>query len=206
MTETQPLTFDAVTRIAATDPAVASAGPFTVDAGGEAVEVGADLYDVREVEVEVQGEEVMPHVIEPSYGIDRILYSVLEHSFDEEAVEDGTRTVLRLPPAVAPVQVAVFPLMGRDGLDTVARELADELKAAGVMAEYDDSGAIGRRYRRQDEIGTPFAITVDYDTLEDGTVTLRDRDSMRQVRLSRDSLVAACAALCAGRAPFAELG
>jgi glycyl-tRNA synthetase len=192
--------------IAATDPAVASAGPFTVDAGGETVEVGPDLFDVREVEVEVQGEEVMPHVIEPSYGIDRILYSVLEHSFDEEAVEDGTRTVLHLPPGVAPVQVAVFPLMGRDGLDAVASAIADELKAAGVMAEYDDSGAIGRRYRRQDEIGTPFAITVDYDTLEDGTVTLRDRDSMRQVRLSRDSLVAACAALCAGRTPFAELG
>jgi glycyl-tRNA synthetase len=96
--------------------------------------------------------------------------------------------------------------MGRDGLDAVASAIADELKAAGVMAEYDDSGAIGRRYRRQDEIGTPFAITVDYDTLEDGTVTLRDRDSMRQVRLSRDSLVAACAALCAGRTPFAELG
>ena len=192
--------------IAATDPAVAAdpAG-FTVEVDGAAVAVTPDLYEVREVEVEVQGEDVMPHVIEPSYGIDRILYAVLEHSFDEEPVEDGTRTVLRLAPAIAPIQVAVFPLMTRDGLGEVATSIADELKAAGVMAEYDDSGAIGRRYRRQDEIGTPFAVTVDYDTLEDGTVTLRDRDSMRQVRLPRASLAETCRALCAGRACFAEL-
>jgi glycyl-tRNA synthetase len=192
--------------IAAMDPAAAAdpAG-FSVEADGEAIEVGPDLFDVREVEVEVQGEDVMPHVIEPSYGIDRILYSVLEHSFDEEAVEDGTRTVLRLPPAIAPVQVAVFPLMSRDGLGEVALAVADELKAAGVMAEYDDSGAIGRRYRRQDEIGTPFAVTVDYDTLEDGTVTLRDRDTMAQVRLPRPDLVRLCGALCTGMARFADL-
>ncbi len=176
-----------------------------VEADGEAIGVSPDLYDVREVEVEIQGEEVMPHVIEPSYGIDRILYAVLEHRFDEETVEDGTRTVLRLPPAVAPIQVAVFPLMSRDGLDAVASGIANELRSAGLMAEYDDSGAIGRRYRRQDEVGTPLAVTVDYDTLEDGTVTLRDRDSMRQVRLPRASLAAACCALCGGAARFADL-
>ena len=192
--------------IAATDPAVAAApAGFSVELDGAPLEVTPELFDVREVEIEVQGEEVMPHVIEPSYGIDRILYSVLEHRFDEEPVEDGTRTVLRLPPSIAPIQVAVFPLMGRDGLDTLAASLADELKAAGLMAEYDDSGAIGRRYRRQDEIGTPFAVTVDYDTLGDGTVTLRDRDTMRQVRLARADLAGTCRALCAGRASFADL-
>ena len=103
--------------IAATDPTTAAdpAG-FTVEVDGAAVAVTPDLYEVREVEVEVQGEDVMPHVIEPSYGIDRILYAVLEHSFDEEPVDDGTRTVLRLAPGIAPIQVAVFPLMTRDGL------------------------------------------------------------------------------------------
>lgn len=189
--------------IAATEPAIASApAGFSVEVDGSPIEITPDLYDVRDIEVEVQGEEVMPHVIEPSYGIDRILYAVLEHSFDEEAVEEETRTVLRLSPAVAPIQVAVFPLMSRDGMDEVALAITDDLKAAGLMAEYDDSGAIGRRYRRQDEIGTPLAITVDYDTLEDGTVTLRDRDSMRQVRLSTEHLVETCRALCTGRARF----
>ncbi len=192
--------------ISATDPAMAAdpAG-FTVEVDGAPIEIAPDLFEVREVEVEIQGEEVMPHVIEPSYGIDRILYAVLEHSYDEEQVEDGTRTVLRLAPPIAPIQVAVFPLMNRDGLGEVAVSIADELKAGGVMAEYDDSGAIGRRYRRQDEIGTPFAVTVDYDTLEDGTVTLRDRDSMHQVRIPRASLAATCRMLCAGQAYFAEL-
>jgi glycyl-tRNA synthetase len=191
--------------IAAVAPATVGSDGFTVEVDGVSLAVTPDLYEVREVEVEVQGEEVMPHVIEPSYGIDRILYSVLEQRYDEEQVEDGTRTVLRLPPAIAPIQVAVFPLMNRDGLAEVASSIAEELKITGIMAEYDDSGAIGRRYRRQDEIGTPFAVTVDYDTLEDGTVTLRDRDSMRQVRLPRASVAETTCALCAGKASFTEL-
>ncbi|HQJ87318.1 MAG TPA: glycine--tRNA ligase [Methanoregulaceae archaeon] len=192
--------------IAATDPAsIPGDGGFVVTVGGNAIEIGPELYDVREVEVEVQGEEVMPHVIEPSYGIDRILYSILEHSFGEEQLEDGSRTVLHLPPAIAPIQVAVFPLMSRDGMDGLALEIVRELKSSGLMAEYDDSGAIGRRYRRQDEIGTPFAVTVDYDSLEDGTVTLRDRDTMRQVRLPRSRLALTCIELCTGRLRFNDL-
>ncbi|NLX48281.1 MAG: glycine--tRNA ligase [Methanospirillum sp.] len=192
--------------IAATDPRLAGGpGGFEIDLNGAPLAVTPDLYEVREVEVEIQGEEVMPHVIEPSYGIDRILYSVLEHAYDEEGIEDGTRTLLRLPPGIAPVQVAVFPLMARDGLDAVARAVVDDLKSSGIMAEYDDSGAIGRRYRRQDEIGTPFAVTVDYETLEDWTVTLRDRDSMEQVRIARAQLAGTCSALCAGTVRFPDL-
>ena len=192
--------------IASTDPATAATGNgFSIEVNGDIIEITPDLFDVREVEVEVQGEEVMPHVIEPSYGIDRILYSVLEHSFREEEVQDETRIVLQLPSAVAPIQVAVFPLMSRDGMDRLAMEIVGELKGSGLMAEYDDSGAIGRRYRRQDEIGTPFAVTVDYDSLEDGTVTLRDRDSMRQVRLPRSDLSGTCTSLCAGRLRFNDL-
>jgi glycyl-tRNA synthetase len=153
----------------------------TVD--GEEVFIPPDLYQVREEEVEVPGVEITPHVIEPSYGIDRMIYAVLEHTFHEEIVDDEERRVLRLPPPVAPVQVAVFPLMNRDGLPEIAEEIVLRIKERGLLAEYDDSGAIGRRYRRQDEVGTPFAITVDYDTKEDGTVTLRERDSMRQARV-----------------------
>ncbi len=177
----------------------------TVVVDGEEIFIPADLYQVREEEVEVRGEEVVPHVIEPSYGIDRMLYVVLEHAYAEEMVGDEVRTVLRLPPAVAPVQVAVFPLMNRDGLDVIAQQIAGTLAQHGIIAQYDDSGAIGRRYRRQDEIGTPFAVTVDYDTKEDGTVTIRDRDSMEQVRVSIDALPATVCSLISGTTTFRKL-
>jgi glycyl-tRNA synthetase len=112
---------------------------------------------------------------------------------------------MRFSPKVAPVQVAVFPLMTRDGLDTIADTITRTLHKQGIMAEYDDSGAIGRRYRRQDEIGTPFAVTVDYDTKENNTVTLRDRDSMKQVRIAIDTLPETVRALVDGSVVFAEL-
>jgi glycyl-tRNA synthetase len=114
--------------------------------------------------------------------------------------------VLRLSPAVAPVQVAVFPLMARDGLDTIAEEITHALHARGILAEYDDSGAIGRRYRRQDEIGTPFAITVDYDSKEDKTVTIRDRDSMKQVRIPIGDVPEIVCELVSGNKKFSEIG
>ena len=170
--------------------ATTEAGPdgAKVTVGNEEFFVPKELYRVSEEEVDVPGEEVRPHVIEPSYGIDRMCYAVLEQSYDEEVVEGEERRVLRLPPLVAPVQVAVFPLMSRDGLDTLASSLTHRLHDSHILAEYDDSGAIGRRYRRQDEIGTPFCITVDYDSKEDQTVTIRDRDSMQQVRVSMDKV------------------
>jgi glycyl-tRNA synthetase len=172
---------------------------------GEELVIPGNLYQIREEEVEIRGAEVMPHVIEPSYGIDRMMYVVLEHAYAEEEVEGEIRKVLRLPPAVAPVQVAVFPLMNRDGLDEVALKITDTLGKHRLLAQYDDSGAIGRRYRRQDEIGTPFAVTVDYDTLEDTTVTIRDRDSMEQVRVPIERLPAVLSALISGTTAFAEL-
>ncbi len=177
----------------------------TVTIDGEAVQITPDLYTVKEEVVEVPGTEVVPHVIEPSYGIDRMIYAVLEHRYYEEMVEGEERRVLRLPPRVAPVQVAVFPLMNRDGLPEIAREIVDAVRKQGILAEYDDSGAIGRRYRRQDEVGTPFAITVDYDTREDRTVTLRDRDSMRQVRIPIDGIAGLVWSLIEGRRSFAGL-
>ncbi|OPY38443.1 MAG: glycyl-tRNA synthetase [Methanoregula sp. PtaU1.Bin051] len=175
----------------------------TVD--GETIHIPADLFEVRDEVVEVRGEDVVPHVIEPSYGIDRMCYAVLEQAYDEDTADGETRVVLRLSPAVAPVQVAIFPLMARDGLDTIAEEITHSLHARGILAEYDDSGAIGRRYRRQDEIGTPFAITVDYDSKEDRTVTIRDRDSMKQARISIADVPEIVCALVAGSRTFASL-
>ena len=125
-----------------------------------------------------------PNVIEPSYGIDRIVYALLESSFYEEQVGKEKRKVLRFKKEVAPVRAAVLPLLKREELKKKARAVFQELRAAaGMFVEYDESGSIGRRYRRQDEIGTPFCVTVDYETLEDDTVTVRERDTMKQVRV-----------------------
>jgi glycyl-tRNA synthetase len=185
--------------------ATPSADGADIDVDGEKIHIPPDLYEIRNEEIEVQGDEVVPHVIEPSYGIDRMCYAVLEQAYDEDIADGETRTVLRLPPSVAPIQVAVFPLMNRDGLDTIAREITRTLQKKGVLTEYDDSGAIGRRYRRQDEIGTPFAITVDYDSKEDHTVTIRDRDSMKQVRIAIDRIPATVSALIDGTVTFLSL-
>lgn len=120
--------------------AEANPGPdgATVTIDGEDIFVPANLYEVRDEDVEVRGVEVRPHVIEPSYGIDRMIYAVLEHSYEEEAAEDEVRKVLRFPPCIAPVQVAVLPLMARDGLDQIARDIARTLHLDGILAEYDD--------------------------------------------------------------------
>ena len=177
----------------------------TVVIEGEEIFVPANLYELIEEEVDVRGVDVRPHVIEPSYGIDRIIYTVLEHSYFEEEVEGEIRKVMRFPGRIAPVQAAIFPLMARDGLDIMAKEITRTLQEQGILVEYDDSGAIGRRYRRQDEIGTPFAITIDYDSLKDQTVTLRDRDSMQQVRVSKDKLADLIPALIRGKSSFSSL-
>lgn len=182
----------------------------TVD--GEELTVSSDVVDFAEETVKVSGENVIPHVIEPSYGIDRIFYGVMEHAYDEENVaqkvaesglkgteeagkesearkdegeaegEEEARFVMHFASAVAPVQVAVLPLLTRKELADPAKDIIVKLREKTLLVNYDDSGTIGRRYRRNDEIGTPYCVTVDYDTLEDGTVTIRDRDSMRQIR------------------------
>ena len=129
-----------------------------------------------------------PYVIETSIGVDRMFLSVICHSYCEEQLEGGdTRTVLRLPAALAPVKLAVFPLTKKDGLPEKAREIIDDLKFH-FNCKYEEKDQIGKRYRRQDAIGTPFCVTVDNQTLEDNTVTLRHRDSMEQVRVSADEL------------------
>ncbi|HKU56641.1 MAG TPA: glycine--tRNA ligase, partial [Gaiellaceae bacterium] len=133
--------------------------------------------------IDPDGNRFTPHVIEPAVSIERIFVALLCDAYHEEVVGDRERVVLRLHPQVAPVKAAILPLVPRDeGMATRARALYEELRRHHVV-EHDDSGQIGRRYRRQDEIGTPWAFTVDDQTLEDETVTVRDRDSLAQERL-----------------------
>jgi glycyl-tRNA synthetase len=129
----------------------------------------------------------IPYVIEPSAGIDRSTLAFLVDAYDEEIVRGETRNLLRFSPAIAPIKVGVFPLVNRDGMPEIARKIYDNLKKH-FTCFYDEKGAIGRRYRRQDEAGTPFCITVDGQTTQDQTVTIRERDSMAQIRVSTDQL------------------
>jgi glycyl-tRNA synthetase len=128
------------------------------------------------------GERYIPYVIEPSAGADRGTLAFMVDAYDEETVEGRERVVLRLHPRLASVKVAVLPLVNKDGQPEKARALYEELRER-MSAEFDTGGSIGKRYRRQDEIGTPWGITVDHKTMEDDTVTLRDRDSLEQIRL-----------------------
>lgn len=134
-------------------------------------------------------EKWIPHVIEPTFGLDRTILAVLCQAYEEEALQDGeSRTVLHLAAKLAPVKVAIFPLMKKEGLVEKARHVFDMVRHHWNV-QYDEMGAIGKRYRRQDEIGTPYCLTIDYDTLEDHTVTVRERDTMRQERIRIDHLV-----------------
>jgi glycyl-tRNA synthetase len=137
-----------------------------------------------------KNESYVPYVIETSIGLDRTFLAVLSFSYNEEKLDDGSeRVVLRIPPFLAPVKAAVLPLVAKDGLPEKGREIFDALKY-DFMCQYEEKDSIGKRYRRQDAIGTPFCITVDHQTLEDGTVTIRERDSMKQERVAATSVPA----------------
>ena len=130
---------------------------------------------------------VVPYVIEPSAGVDRCFLTVLCEAYEEEVKPNGeTRVVLHLHPKLAATQVGVYPLVKRDGMPERARAIHAALRKAGVRADYDESGTIGKRYSRMDEVGTPYGVTIDSQTLQDGTVTVRDRDSMTQERVAED--------------------
>ena len=130
----------------------------------------------------------VPYVVETSVGLDRLFLAIFSNSLQEETLEDGsTRTVLKLPAVLAPTKVAVFPLIKKDGLPEIAQKIVDDLKWDFAVA-YDEKDAVGRRYRRQDALGTPFCVTVDHQTLEDQTVTIRHRDTMQQQRVKIDAL------------------
>jgi glycyl-tRNA synthetase len=133
------------------------------------------------------GDRYVPHVIEPSAGADRALLAFMIDAYDSEEVEGRERVLLRLHPRLAPVKVAVLPLVNKDGQPERAREIYEKLRTL-MPAEYDTGGSIGKRYRRQDEIGTPWGVTVDHQTMDDGTVTLRDRDTLEQTRIAANEL------------------
>jgi glycyl-tRNA synthetase len=134
-------------------------------------------------------EKFVPGVVETAIGASRATFMVLANAYEEEQIKEGdTRTVMRFHPRIAPLKVAIFPLVKRDGMPEMARKIEAQLRPHMRVA-YDESGAIGRRYRRMDEVGTPFCVTVDSDSLEDGTVTVRERDSMAQQRVSTGDLL-----------------
>ncbi|HUR63313.1 MAG TPA: glycine--tRNA ligase [Candidatus Thermoplasmatota archaeon] len=162
--------------------------PLHLDTPQGPIEVPAECYSLTTKEATVQGRRVVPCVIEPSFGVDRILYAIWEHAHESGEKNGEAYTRLRLSPKVAPIQVAVLPLTGKDGLPEKAAEIEWSLRAAGFLTDLDESGSIGRRYARQDEVGTPFCVTVDNETMQDGAVTVRERDTGEQVRVTASGL------------------
>jgi glycyl-tRNA synthetase len=150
-----------------------------------------------------EGERVIPHVVEPSIGVERTAYCVLEHCFREG---DRDWTWFQFPPKIAPIEVIVIPLMRKDKLPEKAKEIYKNLKEEGFDATYDEKGSVGKIYARADEIGIPYAITIDYQTLEDSTVTIRDRDTLEQVRARVGELPSTVGKLIEGKIKFKEAG
>ncbi len=160
---------------------VANRGNFDLTQHAEFARTKLDWKDPQ------TGQGYVPHVIEPAAGLGRTMLALLCEAYDEDEIGGEKRTVLRLHPSMAPIKVAVLPLLRKDGHPEKAREIYQDLRTR-MSAEYDDGGNIGKRYRRQDEIGTPFGVTVDHQTFEDDTVTLRDRDTLTQERVPVEGL------------------
>jgi glycyl-tRNA synthetase len=163
--------------------------PMVTSIEGQEVEILSDHVKRVQTTENVTGEWYVPHVVEPAFGIDRIIWHLLDHSYTETKKEGEDYTLLSLPSEVAPIDVAVLPLSEKDGMQELAEEIHRNLCGKkGVFSVYDASGSIGRRYARADEIGVPFCITIDNQSVSDNTVTLRDRDSREQIRLNIDDL------------------
>ena len=157
---------------------------------GTDVEITEDMVTRRFEDSVVSGEYFTPHVIEPAFGIDRIIWHILDHNYLELEKEGERYTILSLDHSVAPYDLVILPLFDKDGMDTMARDVLDRIGSIpGIIAEMDSSRSIGRRYARSDEIGVPWAVTVDHQSLDDGTLTVRRRDDQKQVRVDVDSLI-----------------
>ena len=156
---------------------------------GTTVTITENMVEQKRKQSTEHGEWFLPHVVEPAFGIDRILWHVLDHAYDEVQKSGEDYTVLRLKPSIAAVDVAILPLMEKDGLDGLAHEIHRQICSTRNLASYyDGSGSIGRRYARADEVGVPWAITVDHDSITDGTVTIRRRDDGTQIRMTIEEL------------------
>ena len=156
---------------------------------GSEVEITSDMATITKEDRNVHGEWFTPHVIEPAFGIDRIIWHLLDHSFVEDGKDEEDYVTLRLDASVSPYDLSIMPLFDKEGMVEFAKELFDKLVSLrGVQIDLDSSGSIGKRYARADEIGIPWAVTIDHTTLEDGTVTIRRRDDQVQVRVSSGDL------------------
>jgi glycyl-tRNA synthetase len=201
---------DALADLAARDPDAFEGETVTVEVDGEPHAVATDVANFSVETVTEAGEHVTPHVIEPSFGIGRLFYTTLAHSLRTDEVDGEERTYLELPAELAPTFACVAPLVSNEpAIVDRAAEIREELRAAGFDVAYDESGSIGRRYRRQDEVGTPVCVTVDHETVERdefdaATVTVRDRDTTAQARVAVGDLTDHLTALRAGT-DFADL-
>ena len=169
---------------------VPSSFPFTLTLrDGSEVEITSDMATITKEDRNVHGEWFTPHVIEPAFGIDRIIWHLLDHSYVEDGKDEEDYVTLRLDRTIAPYDLSIMPLFDKEGMGEFAKELFDKLVSLrGVQIDMDSSGSIGKRYARADEIGIPWAVTIDHTTLQDGTVTIRRRDDQIQVRVSSDDL------------------
>jgi glycyl-tRNA synthetase len=198
---------DALRDLAERDPEAFDGETVTVGVDGDDVTVDTEVAGFR-IETQTEaGEHVTPYVIEPSFGVDRTVYTLIAHAYGRDEVDGEKRTYLSLSAEVAPTDVAVFPLVGDAALEALADEVVADLRAAGLSVAHDDSGNIGRRYRRQDEVGTPLSVTVDHESVETEptTVTVRDRDTTAQVRVPVDDLVTALGTLLEDEGSFDRL-
>lgn len=173
-------------------------GYIDLEVSGKRIRLGGEYIDAKITQEKIHGEKVTPHVIEPSYGIDRILYCILEKAYNER---DG-RKVMSFKASIAPIDVAVFPLIAKNELNRIAMEIFENLRGRGLHVIYDESDSIGKRYSRVDEIGVPYSITIDFETLEDESITIRERDSMSQIRIKIDALGDTIQGLLAGTQKF----
>ena len=164
--------------------------PFSLTlSNGEEVTVEEGMVTRKVHDSVVSGEYFTPHVIEPAFGIDRIIWHILDHNFIELEKEDDDYTILSLDASVAPCDLTILPLFDKDGMGEMARDILKRVTSVpGVIAQIDTSRSIGRRYARSDEIGIPWAVTVDHQSIKDGTVTIRRRDDQKQIRSDLDSL------------------
>lgn len=163
--------------------------PMDLVIDGNAVTIEEKHVKRIQVEQKISGEWFIPHVVEPAFGIDRLIWHALDHSYTETEKSGEDYTILSLPKAISSIDVTILPLFEKDGIDTLAKELHIALcKNKNLVANYDGSGSIGRRYARADEIGVPYCLTVDYDSLNDNTVTIRDRDTGDQKRVKIEDL------------------
>lgn len=160
-----------------------------IEIDGENIEIPKNCYELIEIKEKQTGEKFVPHVIEPSYGIDRIIYCILEQNYNEKKKTEEEYRILKLNPLIAPIKVGVFPLINNDKLISIAKKIDLSIRDNDIETYYDEKGTIGRRYARMDEIGTPFCLTIDHDSIKDDSITIRYRDTAKQDRIKISEII-----------------